>query len=387
MGLLLLAGAATALLVPRKTEVQASAVLAAYPSQQYAELTASGYVVAQRRAAVASKGTGRLIELRVREGSAVKQGDLIGRLEASDVQAAIVASQSGVVQAQAAKAQAEAAVGQARAELANAEVELKRQQDLRAQGFVSPQAVDSAERRLAVARSVLATQQAAIVMAQAGIGQSQAQVAVQRVNQTNTEIRAPFDGVVLIKNANVGDMITPFSSASGTSGAVVTMADMATLEVEADVSESNVARIKPEQPVEITLDALPEMRFRGNVSRIVPTVDRAKATVMTKIRFETLDARILPEMSAKVSFLSRPAAPEDQKPVIAINPKALVERDGKQAVFRIVGDTVEWVPVSLGRKIGDLQEVTGSGLKSGERVVLSPVQTLKAGAKVLVTAK
>ena len=387
LGVLLLAGGAAALLVPRKTEVQASAVLVAYPSQQYAELSASGYVVAQRRAAVASKGTGRLIELRVREGSAVKQGDLIGRLDASDVQAAIVASQSGVTQAQAAKVQAEAAVGQARAELANAEVELKRQQDLRAQGFVSPQAVDGAERRLAVARSVLATQQAAIVMAQAGIGQSQAQVAVQRVNQLNTEIRAPFDGVVLIKNANVGDMITPFSSASGTSGAVVTMADMATLEVEADVSESNVARIKPEQPVEITLDALPEMRFRGNVSRIVPTVDRAKATVMTKIRFETLDARILPEMSAKVSFLSRPAAPEDQKPVIAVNPKAVVDRDGKKTVLRIVGDAVEAVPVTLGRKIGDLQEVTGSGLKSGERLVLSPADGLKAGARVVVVSK
>ena len=387
LGVLLLGGAAAAVLMPRKTEVQASAVLAAYPSQQYAELSASGYVVAQRRAAVASKGTGRLIELLVREGSAVKQGELIGRLDATDVQAAVAASQSGVLQAQATKLQAEAALGQALAELANAEVELKRQQDLRAQGFVSPQAVDAAERRLAVARSAQATQQAAIAAAQAGIAFSQTQVKVQQVNQSNTEIRAPFDGVVLVKNANVGDMITPFSSASGTSGAVVTMADMGTLEVEADVSESNVARIKPEQPVEITLDALPEMRFRGNVSRIVPTVDRAKATVMTKIRFETLDARILPEMSAKVSFLSRPAAAEDQKPVIAVNPKAIAQRDGRPTVFRIAGETVEAVPVTLGRKIGDLQELTGSALKSGERVVLNPADALKAGAKVAVTAK
>ena len=387
LGLGVLIGGGALLAMPRKTEVQAGAVLAAYPSQQYAELTASGYVVAQRRAAVASKGTGRLIELRVREGSVVKQGELIGRLDASDVQAAVAASVSGVAQSQAAKAQAEAALGQGRAELANAEVELQRQQDLRAQNFVSAQAVDGAERRLAVARSALATLQAAGVSAQAGIDQSQAQVRVQQVNQTNTEIRAPFDGVVLVKNANVGDMITPFSSATGTSGAVVTMADMATLEVEADVSESNVARIKPEQPVEITLDALPEMRFRGNVSRIVPTVDRAKATVMTKIRFEQLDARILPEMSAKVSFLSRPASNEDQKPVIAVNPKAIVERDGKKTVFRLVADTVEAVPVTLGRKIGDLQEVGGEGLKSGQRVVLNPAETLKAGAKVVVSAK
>ncbi len=386
LGALLIAGAAAALLMPRKTEVQVSAVLAAYPSQQYADLTASGYVVAQRRAAVASKGTGRLIELLVREGSVVKQGDLIGRLDASDVQAAVVASQAGVLQAQAARVQAAAALGQGQAELDNAQVELKRQQDLAAQGFISPQAVDGALRRVAVARSVLASQQATVAAAQAGIALSQAQVRMQQVNQTNTEIRAPFDGVVLIKNANVGDMITPFSSASGTSGAVVTMADMRTLEVEADVSESNVARIKPEQPVEITLDALPEMRFRGNVSRIVPTVDRAKATVMTKIRFEALDPRILPEMSAKVSFLSRPATAEDQKAVIAVNPKAITERDGKKLVFRLAGDSVEPVPVTLGRKIGDLQEV-GGALKSGERVVLTPAAALKAGARVTVTAK
>ena len=387
LGALVIAGAAAVLLMPRKTPVQVSAVLAAYPSQQYADLTASGYVVAQRRAAVASKGTGRLIELTVREGSVVKQGDLIGRLDASDVQAALAATQAGVAQSQAAKAQAEAALGQGRAELANAEVELKRQQALQAQGFISPQAVDAADRRAAVARSALGTQQAAIATAQAGIAQAQAQVRVQQVNRANTEIRAPFDGVVLVKNANVGDMITPFSSASGTSGAVVTMADMATLEVEADVSESNVARVKPEQPVEITLDALPDVRFRGTVARIVPTVDRAKATVMTKIRFEALDARILPEMSAKVSFLSKPATAEDQKPVIAVNPKAIAQRDGKPVVFRLSGETVEAVPVSLGRKIGELQELTGSALKSGERVVLNPTDALKAGAPVVVTAK
>jgi HlyD family secretion protein len=216
VGALLLAGAGALALMPRKTEVQVGSVLAAYPSQQYADLSASGYVVAQRRAAVASKGTGRLVELRVREGSVVKQGELIGRLDASDMEAALSAAQAGVAQSQAAKAQAEAALGQSRAELANAEVELKRLQDLAAQGFISPQAVDGAVRRVAVAQSALGAQQAAIATAQAGIAQSQAQVRMQQVNQANTEIRAPFDGVVLVKNANVGDMITPFSSASGT---------------------------------------------------------------------------------------------------------------------------------------------------------------------------
>ncbi|WP_088283683.1 efflux RND transporter periplasmic adaptor subunit [Ideonella sp. A 288] len=387
VGGVLLLGAGVAALAPRPVAVQVGSVVVAYPSQAYAALTASGYVVAQRRAAVASKGTGRLIELRVREGSVVKQGDLIGRLDAADVQASLASAEVGVLQAQAAKVQAEAAVGQARAELANAEVELERQQALQAQGFVSPQAVDGARRRVDVARSALATQQAAIGTAQAALGQSRAQVRVQQVAQGNTEIRAPFDGVVLVKNANVGDMITPFSSASGTSGAVVTMADMGTLEVEADVSESNVAQVKVDQPVEITLDALPDMRLRGSVARIVPTVDRAKATVMTKIRFEVLDPRILPEMSAKVSFLSKPATADDQKAVIAVQPKAIVERGGAKLVFRVVGDIVEAVPVTPGRRIGDLQELTSSALKSGDRLVLNPGDTLQAGAKVSVATK
>jgi multidrug efflux pump subunit AcrA (membrane-fusion protein) len=182
-------------------------------------------------------------------------------------------------------------------------------------------------------------------------------------------------------------MITPFSAASGTSGAVVTMADMGTLEVEADVSESNVARVRVDQPVEITLDAIPEARFRGSVARIVPTVDRAKATVMTKIRFEKLDARILPEMSAKVNFLSQPASDADQQPVVAVNPKAIVERDGRRLVFRLRGDTVEEVTVTLGRKLGDAQELGAGVLKSGERVVLSPPEGLRAGARVVVAGK
>jgi HlyD family secretion protein len=387
LALVLLVAAAAAMFGPRKIEVQTASVLTSYPSQQYAELTASGYVVAQRRAAVASKATGRLVELKVREGSLVKAGELIGRIDASDVDAALVAARAGIGQAEAAQKQAEADLRRNEAEAANAEAELRRQQDLVRQGFVSPQAVEAAERRAAAARAGVEWSRAAIVSAQAAIAQARAQVQVQQVTKEQTEIRAPFDGVVLVKNANVGDMITPFSSASGTSGAVVTLADMSTLEVEADVSESNVARIKADQPVEITLDALPDMRFRGSVARIVPTVDRAKATVMTKIRFEKLDPRILPEMSAKASFLSRPASDADQKPVLAVNPKAVVQREGRSIVFRLQGDVVEAVPVTPGRKIGDSLELTNPVLKSGDRVVLDPPAALHAGAKVAVTTK
>jgi len=182
-------------------------------------------------------------------------------------------------------------------------------------------------------------------------------------------------------------MITPFSSAAGSQGAVVTMADMGTLEVEADVSEANVGKVRAEQPVEITLDALPELRFAGSVARIVPTVDRAKATVMTKIRFTQIDPRVLPEMSAKVVFLSQAPGPADAAPVTAVNPKTVVDRDGRKTVFRITGDSVEALPVTPGRTLGDALEVTGSALKPGDKLVLGPSDKLKAGDKVTVSGK
>lgn len=378
-------GIAAYLLVPGRVDVQVTTVLSAYPSQQYTQLTASGYVVAQRRASVASKGTGRLVELRVREGSPVRAGELIGRLDASDVRAALRVAEAAIGQAAAGLRQAEANLEQARAEAANAEVEFQRQQALRARGFVSSQAVDAAQRRALAARAGVGAGRAAIASARAAVALAQAQVAVQQVNQDNTDIRAPFDGVVLVKNANVGDMITPFSAAAGTSGAVVTMADMSTLEVEADVSESHVARVRVDMPVEITLDAIPDARFRGSVARVVPTVDRAKATVVTKIRFDRIDARILPEMSAKVNFLSQPATDADQTPVVAVNPRAIAERAGSKVVFRLLGETVEAIPVTLGRKLGDAQELTGSPLQPGERLVLAPPERLAAGAQVVVS--
>lgn len=368
----LIAGGLVFALRPGKTEVQATSVVTAYPSQQYAQLNASGYVVAQRRAAVASKATGRLLWLGVREGSQVKQGEVLAKLDASDVQAAIA-------QAQASVRQAEAGVAQATVELVNADSEHKRAQGLKAQGFLSDQAVESALARVQTA-------QAAINSAKAGVALANAQLKVQQVNLSYTEIRAPFDGVVLVKNANVGDIITPFSSAAGSQGAVVTMADMTTLEVEADVSESNLAKAEVGAPVEITLDALPGLRFRGQVAGRVPTVDRAKATVMTKIRFEKLDSRILPEMSAKVTVLSQAVSEADQTALLAVNPKAVVERDGKKLLLRINGELLEVVAVTLGRNLGEVVEVKGE-LKSGDRVVLSPADKLVQGSRISVASK
>jgi HlyD family secretion protein len=388
LGAIALAGAVLVALMPRKTEVQAATVQLAYPSQQYTQLSASGYVVAQRRAAVSSKATGRLVELHVREGSVVKKGDLLARLDSADVAATLAVSQAGVRQSEAAAQQAEANLKLAQAQQAQAEDDLRRTLGLSAQGFISQQAVDAAQTRARTAAASTAAAQAALATARAGTAQAQAQVKVQQVNRDSTEIRAPFDGVVLVKNANVGDLITPFSNAAGTSGAVVTMADLSTLEVEADVSESNIGKVRQEQPVEITLDALPELRFRGSVARIVPTIDRAKATLMTKVRFEQLDPRVLPEMSAKVNFLSQPPAAGDQTPVLAVNPKAITEHDGRKMVLRIgKDDRLEAVPVTTGRPLGEVVEVAPGTLQRGDRIVLSPAANLEAGAAVAVSGK
>jgi multidrug efflux pump subunit AcrA (membrane-fusion protein) len=203
---------------------------------------------------------------------------------------------------------------------------------------------------------------------------------------------------VLTKNANVGDILTPFSSASGTTGAVVTMADMSTLEVEADVSESSIAKITVGQPAEIQLDAFADLRLLGSVSRIVPTVDRSKATLLVKVKFDEADARVLPDMSAKIAFLSRPLAADERQPVPALRPEAIVQSDGRQTVFVVqaAGEapkaaasttatgagTVTRTAVSVGAKIAELVRVDGLG--PGTRVVLNPPKDLADGT--LVTA-
>ena len=372
VGVIVLAAASWYSLQPHPVTVQTTPVVTSYPSQQYVVLNATGYVVAQRKAAIASKATGRLEWLGVAEGSRVKAGDVIARIDNRDVVAQAQSAQAGVKAAQAALQQAEV-------EQQNAQVELKRSQDLVAKGFLSQSAADTASMRFDRA-------QAGVANAQANVNVALASARNAEVGVDYTLIRAPFDGVILSKSANVGDLVTPFSSATDSKGAVVTMADMSTLEVEADVSESSLGKIKVSQPCEITLDALPDVRFRGRISRIVPTVDRAKATVMTKVQFDVIDPRILPEMSSKVAFLSQEVTPEQQKAFTGVNQGALVTRDGRTVVFALRDDKAVEVPVSAGIKVGDLAAISGD-VKSGEKVVLSPAPELRSGMLVKVAAK
>jgi HlyD family secretion protein len=347
--------------------VEQTSITLAYPYEAYTVLNATGYVVAQRKASVASKATGRLEWLGVAEGSRVKKGQVIARLESQDVAATRDQAAANVDVAL-------ANLEQAKAEQQEAQRQLKRTEDLLEQNFVSPSAFDTAVARADKARAAVGSAKAAVVAAQANRR-------VAGVGVEQTVIRAPFDGVVLTKNANVGDTITPFSSALDTKGAVVTMADMSTLEVEADVSESNLQKVKVGQPCEVELDAIPGARFQGTVSRMVPTVDRSKATVTTKISFRDLDPRILPDMSAKVAFLSEAVPPEQRTPRPAVNPAAIVERGGRDVVFVIRDRRVNAVPVQTGTRIGDLIELK-QGPQPGDKVVLRPPSSLKDGMLV-----
>lgn len=361
----------TGVLAPA-VQVEIASVTQAYPSQSFTLLNASGYVVAQRKAAVASKITSRLVYLAVEEGNRVKKGDVIARLEGDD----FIAARN---QAAANLNVARSNLDQAKAELNDAALFYERNKDLVAKGYVAKADYDSAEARYKKAVAAVGGAEAAIKASAAAL--QNADVALEY-----TRIRAPFDAVVLTKNADVGDIITPLGAAANAKASVYTIADMGSLQVEVDVSESNIEQVKPGQPCEIQLDALPQSRFRGKVHMIVPTADRTKATVLVKVGFVDKDERVLPEMGAKVAFLQREVKPEEQKPRTAINPAAVVTRKGKKEVFLIQKDRVVETPVTLGAQIGEMVEVS-AGLKTGDRVALKPLEKLKNGDRIKVVEK
>jgi RND family efflux transporter MFP subunit len=302
----------------------------------------------------------------------VKSGEVIARLENLDVAAS---HDSAVAGATAARANLE----QGEAEMREADSNYRRSQDLYAKKFISEATLDTARARFEKAR-------ASISSLKAGIGVAEANARQAGVAVAQTLIRAPFDGIVLTKNANVGDIITPFSSAAESKGAVVNMADMETLEVEADVSEASIGKIVVGMPTEIQLDAYPDLRLLGEVSRVVPTVDRSKATLLVKVTFKERDSRVLPDMSAKVAFLSRAPAAEDRKPVTAARREAIVKRGERNVAF-VVGDNnaVKEVAVGTAQKLGDLVQV--ANLKPGDKVVLNPPEKLRDGATVAIAKK
>ncbi len=353
-------------------QVETVSVSLVYPTQTFTSLNASGYVVAQRKAAVASKATGRLEWLGVEEGSRVKAGQILARLENRDA----LASRD---QAAANLATAKSSLEQVKAELNDASQAFRRTEQLLKQGIVAQAESDAAEARFKKGKAGVAGAESNIRAAAAAL--QGAEVAVEY-----TLIRAPFDAVVLTKNADVGDIVTPLGAAANAKAAVVTIADMDSLQVEADVSESNLARVKSGQPCEILLDALPELRLRGEVHTIMPTADRSKGSVMVKVKFLDREARVLPEMSAKVAFLERQARPDEQRPRTAVPAAAVVQRGGRSVVYLVKGVEAMEVVVTLGAKIGELVEVT-SGVKAGDKIVSKPLEKLKNGSRIKLAEK
>lgn len=350
--------------------VSVTKVALTLPSRALTQLNASGYVVAQRKAAVSSKATGRIHKLFLEEGKVVKKGEVLAQLENEDLLASLA-------EAKASLRVARAVLNNAEAELADATLNYNRHKMLKETGAVSEQAFDAAEARY---KKALAGE----TQARFAISRAEASLKLAEVNLDYSFIRAPFDGVILTKNADEGEIVAPFGAATNAKAAVASMADLNSLMVEVDVSESSLEKVRLGGPVEIRLDALSKERFPGTVHTIVPTADRSKATVLTKIKFDALDPRILPEMSAKVAFLSRPLAENEHQPVLGIPRSAIIISNERQYVFVVNDSRAYLVAIKTGRDWGDLVEII-SGLKEGDLVITKPTKKITDGRRLQLT--
>lgn len=340
-------------------------------------VVANGYVVARTKAAVSAKIPGRLAMLNVSEGSRVEKGEVIARLENSDYAAA-------VGQAEAQLASTKATLIETQSDRDQLRREFVRVRDIHAQNstLVSPQEVESAESKARQGDARFDAQQARVDAAAAALRVAQA-------NLENTYIRAPFTGTVLRKEAEVGEVVAPSVGGGLTRGAVVTMADLATLEVEVDVNEAYIARIQSDQQARITLDAYPDTSFRGTVRQVVPTADRQRATVQVKVAIVDRDPRILTEMGAKVEFLqaARPATPGASQAVerlrIVVPAEAVRSEGGRNVVWIVRDGRLQSRDVDAGPVSGNFREIR-SGLSGGEQLLVAGVETPKEGQRVKV---
>ncbi len=348
--------------------------IAASGSSAASVLDASGYVTARRQATVSSKITGKVIEVLIEEGMRVEEGQVLARLDPVDVEAQRALSNS---QLQASRTQ----LDEARTQLALAEKTLARSRELLARELVAQSQFDQAESE----RNALA---ARVATAQRNVQVAQDSLHLSDINVDNTVVRAPFAGVVTVKAAQPGEMISPISAGGGfTRTGIGTIVDMDSLEVQVDVNESFIGRVKAGQPIEAVLNAYPDWKIPGEVIAIVPTADRGKATVKVRIALHAKDARIVPEMGVRVAFLEARQPPTAQAPEppkgVLVPAAAIVTRDGEQVAFVVNDGKVARRVVAIGRSLGDDREVT-QGLSGGERVVLDPPDNLADGARIRV---
>jgi len=361
LGVLYLLRARQAFSAPEVETVTAAVTTDSEPSAGTPILTASGYVVARRKAVVSAKIQGRLAELRVEEGSQVREGEILARLESIDYEAAVQ--------------RARAAVQRAEADLAEYRRQLRVAEGLTQQSVLAEDQRDAAASRVKIA--------------EAGLAQAAADLAYADAQLQNTVIRAPFGGVVVKKMAEVGESVAPIPpgvNISTSSGAIVALADLATLEVEADVAEANVAKVGSGQPAEVTVEAIPDKRYRAVLRQVIPTADRTKATVQVKVTILDKDKDMKPEMSAKVTFLEpekAASATEPARPVVQVPRSAVATRDGRSLVFLVREGKLVAQPVVLGGE-RDGKVIVKQGLAGGETLVARPGDGLKDGDGVRV---
>ena len=345
-------------------EVETTAVVVskdAEPSAGTPILTASGYLVARRKAVVSAKIQGRLAWLGVEEGSEVREGQVIARLESNDYVASVERSKAAILRAE--------------ADVEESERQLRVADKLAQDSILSIDQRDATSSRVKVAFAQLA--------------QAKADLAFTEAQLANTQIRAPFAGVVVKKMAEVGESVAPIPpgvNISTASGAIVAMADLGTLEVEADVAESNVAKVANGQPAEATVEAIPDRRYKAVLRQVIPTADRTKATVMVKVTILDKDKDLKPEMSAKVTFLEpekATAAKAPDAPLVLVSKQAVATRDGKSVAFLVREGKAVARPVVTGTDRQG-QVTIKEGLTGGEMVILRPPNDLKDGDAVRV---
>lgn len=356
----------------RPVNIEVTTISNIYPYQSIVVLNASGYVSCDRKSAIGAKITGRLIKVYVEEGMKVKKNDVLAELESEDVKANY---QQALANLESSKENINYAV----AELEDAKKNFERTKLLFARGFATQSEYDIAESRYKKAMALLNSSQANYNSAKATVKNAEVQLEY-------TKLRAPFDGIILTKDADVGDIITPLGSSTNAKAAVVTMADMSSLYVEADVSESYMEKIKKGQACIISFDAIPDSIFEGYVHMIVPTIDRTKSSITVKIKFNEKNEKILPDMSAKVSFLERPVRQDEKERKLMID-KSFVKIDkGKYFVFVVKKDRVEKREIIIDREEKGYLFVK-SGVNAGEKIAIRPLDKLDNGTKVKIEAK
>jgi RND family efflux transporter MFP subunit len=367
----LLAGGVLFAVRARVPFVDVETVRGLLTDSEAALLNASGHVTARRRATVSAKITGLVTRIFFEEGMRVKEGQILATLDASDARVRLMSAKAD-------RDAAAAALGELRVSLANAERELDRNEQLQKEGLTSLRALDNA-------RTTVESLRARIDLANNQVSAAEARVGIARQDEDDTIIRAPFSGLVVSKDSQVGEIISPVSAGGGyTRAGIATLVDTSSLEIEVDVNEANLSKVRVGQSVKAVLDAYPNKQLSGRVHRIIPSAEREKATVKVRIAVDSLESEMLPDMAVKVAFLAESAAPGTDHANAVVIPRQAIRQEGdEEVVYLYAGGRIERRVIRLGTVHGDDQEVV-AGLIAGDQIVVGSFRNLQDGSRVRI---